>query len=432
MKDKVGILSLGCPRNLVDSENILSRLNLKGYPIVDMAQADIGIVNTCAFIEDAKRESIEAILDLIELKKKKGLKKIIVYGCLTQRYKDALRRELPEVDAFLGRVSLNHSLDSYSLTPRHYAYLKICEGCLNNCSYCVIPKIKGGFTSLDMSSLRKKVHKFNRQGISELNIIGQDITGYGLDLYKELKICALLKDILKHAPKIGWVRLLYLYPSRITDELIHIIADEPKVCKYVDLPIQHINDRILKLMHRQTLKKDILKLIEKIRKRIPQVALRTSVIVGFPSEEDSEFQELLSFIQEIKFERLGAFIYSREEGTPAFQLAGQIPKNTKIARFNAVMSTQQRISQEVNQQFLGQVLDVLIDEKEDGHPSTSLRTALSERSESNGRYLGRSQYDAPEVDGLVYVSSKEALQPGDFVKVKITDTLEYDLVGEVE
>jgi len=410
---KIGILSLGCPRNLVDSEGILSRLKLKRYPIVDMHKADVAIINTCAFIEDAKKESIDAILDLIDLKRKGKLKKIIVYGCLTQRYRDTLVKELAEIDAFVGKISLNHELRRFPLTPFHYAYLKICEGCINNCSYCIIPKIKGGFTSLDLNSILKKVEKFNRERISELNIIGQDITGYGMDLYKMPKLTELLKKIVKIASNIPWIRLLYLYPSRITDELIDLMRNEPKICKYIDLPIQHINDRILKLMQRNTTKKDILRLIAKIRKDIPSVAIRTSLIVGFPSESDEEFKELLEFIREARFERLGAFIYSCEEGTKAFDFKKQVPDKLKIERFNAVMSAQQEVSQDINRKFLGQTLDVLIDEKE------------------NGIYLGRSQYDAPEVDGLVYVNSKNKLKPGDKVKVEITDTLEYDLVGEL-
>lgn len=411
--NRVGILSLGCPRNLVDSEGILGRLNLKGYSIVDMAQADIGILNTCAFIEDAKKESIDAILDLIALKQEGKLKKLIVYGCLSQRYKDALLKELPQVDAWVGRISLNHSQEAFSITPRHYAYLKICEGCINNCSYCIIPKIKGRFTSLDLNAILKRVERFNQEGLSELNIIGQDITGYGMDLYGSTKLPQLLGRIIKIAKNIDWVRLLYLYPNRISDELLDIISNEPKLCKYIDLPLQHINDRILKLMHRQTTRKDILKIIDKIRVKIPNVAIRTSLIVGFPSEGDEEFQALLKFIKAIKFERLGAFIYSQEEGTPASNLKKQIPQKIKIERFNAVMSCQQENSQELNKKFLNQTIDVLIDEAD------------------KGGYLGRSQYDAPEVDGLVYVRAKRKLKLGDFVKVKITDTLEYDLVGEV-
>ncbi|MCM8795893.1 MAG: MiaB/RimO family radical SAM methylthiotransferase [Candidatus Omnitrophica bacterium] len=411
-KPKIGILSLGCPRNLVDSESILARIKSKRYSIVDLDKADIAILNTCAFIEDAKRESIDAILDLIELKRKGSLKKIIILGCLPQRYKDILLREFPEVDAFIGRVSLNHSLQRFPLTPKYYAYLKICEGCLNNCSYCVIPKIKGKFTSLPMDSILGKINGFNRSRISELNIIGQDITGYGIDLYGTLKLSELLRKITNLAKNIRWIRLLYLYPTRITDELLKVIADTPTICKYIDLPLQHINNRILRLMQRQTSKDEILRLLEKIRKIIPQVAIRTSLIVGFPSETEEEFEELLNFIQEAKFERLGAFIYSREEGTPAYSFTPQIPQKIKIERFNTLMSKQQKISEELNKKFFGKFIEVLIEEKK------------------NDFYLGRSQYDAPEVDGLVYVNSKRPLSCGEIIKAKIIDTLEYDLVAE--
>jgi ribosomal protein S12 methylthiotransferase len=413
MKESVGILSLGCPRNLVDSESLLGRLRGKGHRIVEITKADIGIINTCAFIEDAKRESIEAILDLVELKKSGQLKKIIVYGCLAQRYGQKLKTELPEVDAFVGRVSLNHTQDFCRITPAHYAYLKICEGCVNNCSYCVIPRIKGRFASLRMSSALKRAKELDREGVTELNIIGQDISGYGLDLYQGLKLTDLLKKIIRATSRISWLRLLYLYPSRVSEDLLKLIADEGRLCKYLDLPIQHINSRILKLMRRHTRSADIRRLIERARRLIPDLAIRTSVIVGFPSETDAEFKELLRFIEEVKFERLGAFIYSREEGTPAYNFKGQIPQRVQRERFNAVMRAQQEISRENNQKFLGQVLEVLIDEKEDGH------------------YLGRTQYDAPEVDGLVYVHSARPLRPGDLVRVRIKDTLEYDLTGEV-
>ncbi|MBU1906098.1 MAG: MiaB/RimO family radical SAM methylthiotransferase [Candidatus Omnitrophica bacterium] len=410
---KVGILSLGCPRNLVDSESILGRINAKGYPVVDMNKADIGIINTCAFIEDAKKESIDAILDLLELKKEGRLERVIVYGCLSQRYKEQLNREFPEVDAFVGRVSLNHETRRYPLTPAHFAYLKICESCVNNCSFCIIPKIKGRFQSLDMDSVLRKVEGFNKQGVSELNIIGQDITGFGMDLYKRPRLSWLLREILKKATDIDWIRLLYLYPNRISEELLELISSEKKFCKYIDLPIQHINQRILSLMNRDTTKEETIKLIAKIRKIIPGVVLRTSIIAGFPSETEKEFKELLRFLKEVRFERLGAFIYSREENTPAYGFQGQIPEKIKIERFDAIMSLQREVSSEVNSRMIGQIIDVLIDEEE------------------NGSYLGRSQYDAPEVDGLVYVRSKQKLKAGDFVKVKINDTLEYDLIGEV-
>lgn len=425
----IGILSLGCPRNLVDSESILGGLSLKGYPVVDMDKADIGVINTCAFIEDAKAESIDAILDLIDLKRKGKLKKIIVYGCLTERYKDKLHKELPEVDAFVGRTSLNHNLATFPLTPEHYAYLKICEGCINNCSYCIIPKIKGRFTSLDIDSILGKIERFDKNKVSEVNIIGQDITGYGLDLYRSTRLPGLLKKIIKKSPNIGWLRLLYLYPSRISDELLDLIKNEPKVCKYIDLPLQHINNRILNLMHRETTKQDILRIIGKIRKKIPCIAIRTSVIVGFPSETDNEFKELLDFIEDARFERLGAFIYSREEGTQAYNFKNQIPDKIKEERFNTLMMQQQRISQDVNKNFLGKTIDVLIDEKEEDFYPVKKETT-NDIKFSNVVYLGRSQYDAPEVDGLVYVDSKKALNVGDFVKVEITDTLEYDLVGK--
>lgn len=412
-KPKVGILSLGCPRNLVDSENILGRLALKGHKIVDINKADIAIINTCSFIEDAKKESIEAILDLIELKKEGRIKKILVHGCLPQIYAEELRKELPEVDAFVGKVSLNYDARRFALTPKYYAYLKICEGCVNNCSFCVIPKIKGKFCSLDEDSVLKQAGVFDREKISELNIIGQDITGYGLDLYGRRLLPELVRKIAGRTKNIGWIRLLYLYPNSVVDDLLEIIKDEPKVCKYIDLPLQHINSRILKLMGRKVSRKDILAMIERIRRKIPGLAIRTSVIVGFPSETEKEFKELLDFIGDVKFERLGAFIYSREKWTKAYDFKGQVSWQAKEERFNRVMSRQQSISKKINKKLLNKELTVLVEKKEEGV------------------YLGRSQYDAPEVDGIVYINSGRALKPGDFVKVKIIDTLEYDLVGEL-
>ena len=414
MKARIGILSLGCSRNLVDSEALLGRLNLKGYTVVDIDKADVALINTCAFIEEAKKESIAAILDLVELKREGKLKKIIVYGCLSQRYKDSLKKELPEVDAFIGKVSLSHTLEKFPIAPKHFAYLKICEGCVNSCSFCVIPKIKGKFVSLAVDSIISQVNKFNRDKISELNIIGQDITGYGLDFKGKANLASLITQVVKKAENINWIRLLYLNPARITDELLDVVRSQAKVCKYIDLPVQHINERILKLMNREVSSKGIIKIIEKIRKAIPAVALRTSIIVGFPTETEKEFKELLNFIKEVKFERLGAFSYSREEGTPAYNFKDQVPKEIKSKRLDLIMSAQRDVSAGINNKFLGKTLEVLIDE------------------EDNGAYLGRTQYDAPEVDGLVYVRSKRKLYRGGFVQVKINDTLEYDLVGEVE
>jgi ribosomal protein S12 methylthiotransferase len=414
MKQKLGIISLGCPRNLVDAETLAGRLAFKGYSITeDIAAADIALVNTCAFIEDAKRESLDAILDLIELKKQGKLKKIIVHGCLAQRYKEDLKKELPEVDAFVGSLGLNHEQRRFALTPKHYAYLKICEGCVNNCSYCVIPGIKGRLASLDEGSIIRKVKRFNREKISELNIIGQDITGYGMDLKRKSGLAGLLKKIVDNSPDIGWLRLLYLNPERVSDELLGLIKSRKRICKYIDLPIQHINNRILRLMKRKATGEEIIALIKKIRKAIPGVCLRTSLIVGFPSETEKEFEQLRRFVKEAKFERLGAFVYSREEGTIAYNFKGQFPLKQKQERFDIIMSEQQKISSLVNAGFLGKSIPVLVEEKQDG------------------AYIGRSEYDAPEVDGIVYLNSGKQLKAGEFVKAKITDTLEYDLVGEV-
>jgi len=396
----------------VDAEALAGRLNFKGYSIVeDLALAQVVLVNTCAFIQDAKRESIDAILDLIELKKQGKLKKIIVYGCLAQRYKN-LAKQLPEVDAFVGTLGQNHESKRFPLTPKHYAYLKICEGCLNRCSYCVIPKIKGGLKSLDETTIIRKVKRFNQEKISELNIIGQDITGFGLDFGKKSRLTGLLRKIISNAPDIGWIRLLYLNPQRITNELLELITASAKVCKYIDLPVQHINNRILKSMNRPILRQEISALIKKIRRIIPGVYLRTSLIVGFPSETEKEFNELLSFVRETEFDRLGVFIYSREEGTPAYNFKGQIPPSLKQERLDRIMSAQREIAAGLNAEFLGRTIPVLVEEKQDGS------------------YIGRSQGDAPEVDGAVYINTKQPLKEGKFIQVKITDTLEYDLVGE--
>jgi len=411
-KVNVGIVSLGCPRNLVDSEYTLGRLQKRNARITDIAKADIAIVNTCAFIEDAKRESIDAILDLIDLKKSGRLKKIIVQGCLVQRYARQLRRQFPEVDSFVGAVSLTRGTSRCALTPAHYAYLKICEGCVNFCSFCIIPKLKGRLSSLPIADIEAKAAALNRQGIAELNIIGQDSTGYGLDLYGRPRLEHCLRRILARTPRIGWVRLLYLHPARITDELLRIIRDNPRVCKYVDLPVQHISARVLKRMRRSPGPRQIRAHLEKVRKLLPCAAIRTSVIVGFPGETENDFKALCSFIEEERFERLGAFIYSREEETPAADLPGQLPLAVKQERFNRVMALQQEVSEQNNRRLLDKEIRVLIEEKEKGY------------------YLARSEYDAPEVDGQVFVRTKKSFSPGDFVTVRIIDTMEYDLVGE--
>lgn len=416
MIKKVGVLSLGCCRNLVDSEGILGRLESKGYKVTDINEAEVGIINTCAFINDSKAESIDGILDFIALKKQGKLKKIIVVGCLVQRYYKDLIKQFPEVDAFVGTLSLNCFPKRYSLTPNHFSYLKICESCINNCSYCIIPKIKQKFASIALEDIVKEAKTFDANKVKELNIVGQDISAYGIDLYKSFKLYDLVKNIVKETKNINWFRLLYLYPSRVTDDLLKLIRDQSRICKYLDIPIQHINNRVLKLMNRSVSKEQIENLIDRIRKIIPDCAIRTSLIVGFPTETEKEFQELLDFVQKVKFDRLGVFVYSKEEGTKAYSLPKQVSSKIKQQRFDTVMLAQQKIAEEVNKKFLGKELEVLIDE--------------DNKDDNKGFVLGRTQYDAPDVDGVVYVKSVRKVKSGDLLKVKINDTLEYDLVGE--
>ncbi|MFC1703700.1 30S ribosomal protein S12 methylthiotransferase RimO [Candidatus Omnitrophota bacterium] len=411
----IGIISLGCPRNLADSERILTRLKAKGFKLVDIKDADTAIINTCSFIKEAKEESIDMILDVIDLKKRGKIKKIIVAGCLPQRYKTELASHLKEVDAFVGRLSLENYLPKkYSLVPKHFSYVKISEGCRNKCTYCVIPSIKGKFVSRSIDSILKEIRFLETQGAKEINVIGQDITSYGSDCDNSAGLTDLLKKIIKTTKKISWIRLLYMHPSHITKDLIELIAKEKKMCKYIDLPLQHINDTILKRMNRKVTKVEVVKLITLVRKAIPGVVLRTSFIVGFPGETEAAFKELLNFMKEVKFERLGAFMYSREEDTPAYSFKNQIPEKIKKQRYEALMLCQQEIATEINRQFLKKELEILIDEKGQG----------------GGVYLGRTQCDAPEVDGIVYVRSKKRLKPGDFVRGKIVDTHEYDLVAQ--
>ncbi|MCQ9207965.1 MAG: 30S ribosomal protein S12 methylthiotransferase RimO [Omnitrophica bacterium] len=443
MKTKVAMLSLGCARNLVDAEVILGYLKQAGFSICEeIEQADVAIVNTCCFIREAEEESIDMILKLCQLKQKGKINKIIVSGCLTQRYKNELKPELKEIDAFLDVGSIDKivtvvkqllnstkSLSEFSqpdflythtsprvfLTPQHFSYIKISEGCNHRCSYCIIPHLRGEYRSRPMDSILQEVDTlFNIQGVSEINLIGQDTTMYAQDLYQESRIAQLLTKLSAKA-KDRWLRLLYAYPANFPQELITVIKDNLAICKYIDLPIQHINDRILKAMNRATSRKQVLSLIASLRKQIPQLAIRTTLIVGFPGETDEEFKELLNFIRQIKFERLGLFKYSREKDTAAYNFSEQIPEKTKQARYDQALSLQQDISREINQRFLGKELRILIDEKP---------------PEDKDVFLGRSQYDAPEVDGCVYVKSGKPLKVGEFVQVRITDTLEYDLVGE--
>ena len=416
---KVGVINLGCARNLVDAQMMLGRLKKNGHRIVDVNDAQTVIVNTCSFIEEARQESIDTILDLIELKKEGKIKQVIVAGCLAQRYGKDLAREFPGVDAFVGTPTLNRDNmpEQMQLTPKHFAYVKICESCFNACSFCAIPKIKGKFISRTIESIVKEVKELDAQGVKEINIIGQDITAYGMDVYRQKSLARLLKELVKVVKNIEWIRLLYAFPSHVTDELIEVIAQEPKICKYIDMPLQHISDHILLEQNRNITTQQTVDLIQKIRHAMPQGFVRTTFITGLPGESAQDFEQLCSFVKDSRFERVGVFVYSKEEGTLAANMKAQVPEKIKKNRLDTLMQVQQIISSEIQQSFVGRTLKVLIEEKE---------------KDTSGTYIGRSEYDAPDVDGVVYVRSKAALKTGDFVQVMITDAYEYDLAGVAE
>jgi len=435
---RVAIVSLGCPRNLVDSEIIIGSLKTGGARIVEPdASPDTLVINTCSFIAPAREESVEAIVEATELKKKGRVKRLVVCGCLPQLYGDKLLKSVPEIDLIVGTADfprINELLESGSrsgvtkdltyiydgrpqrklLTKPHYAYIKIAEGCDNLCSYCIISRLRGRFRSRTVGSVTDEVKRLSSSGrLKEIILVGQDITSFGVDRGKP-ELAGLLKKLCRLKNNIRWIRLLYTHPAHYTDELIKVIGSERKVCKYLDLPVQHSSGRILRAMNRRTTKVEIVRLIEKLRRNIPGLVLRTSVIVGFPGETEKDFKSLLDFVRETRFERLGAFIYSREEGTVAARLPGQLPEKIKRERFDAVMKLQRDISAKANGGFLGRTLDVLIDERA---PSRK------------GMAIGRTYADAPEIDGEVHVKGKH-LKVGEFYKVRITDTMEYDLVGE--
>jgi ribosomal protein S12 methylthiotransferase len=416
---KVGVINLGCARNLVDAQMMLGRLKKNGHRIVDADQAQTVIVNTCSFIEEARKESIDTILDLIELKKEGKIRRVIVAGCLAQRYGKDLAKEFPGVDAFVGTPTLNREEmpEQMQLTPKHFAYVKICESCFNACSFCAIPKIKGKFISRTIESIVKEVKALDAQGVKEINIIGQDITAYGMDVYRQKSLARLLKELVKVIENIEWIRLLYAFPSHVTDELIEVMAQEPKICKYIDMPLQHISDHILLEQNRNITTQQTVELLHKIRRAMPQAFVRTTFIAGLPGETQEHFEQLRAFLKDFRFERAGVFVYSKEEGTLAAKMPGHVPEKTKKTRLDTLMKDQQAISAEIQQSFVGRTLKVLIEEKEKNSPGT---------------YIGRSEYDAPDVDGVVYVRSTGPLKAGNFVQVKITDAYEYDLAGVVE
>lgn len=434
---KIGIVSLGCSKNTVDAEMMLALLKGKGHEIVnDPDLADIIIVNTCGFIESAKEESINALLEMAEYKNK-NCKLLIATGCLAQRYADDILKEMPEVDAVLGTGSYKEIADVINsanlgerqkrlgdinfkytgservlTTPAYSAFLKIAEGCDNFCTYCVIPKLRGRYRSREIDDIIKEARALAKSGVKELIVIAQDTTRYGVDLYGEKKLAKLLER-LSEIEGIEWIRVHYSYPEEIDDNLIETFKNNDKIVKYIDIPIQHCNDRILKLMGRRTTKESLVNLIKKLRREIPGIAIRTSLIVGFPTETEEEFLELCEFVKEAKFDRLGVFTYSKEEDTPAAKLKGQIPKRVKEARFRKIMKLQNKIHIEKNEEFIGKDLLVLVE----GFDGTL--------------YYGRSYRDSIDIDPKVYFGALSDIKAGDFVKVRINSCLDYDLAGEM-
>ncbi|MCQ2969284.1 MAG: 30S ribosomal protein S12 methylthiotransferase RimO [Clostridium sp.] len=437
-KFKVGMVSLGCDKNRVDSELILGSIN-KFYEITNNPKdAEIIIINTCGFIESAKQESIDTILEMAEYKKTHKCKMIIATGCLTQRYGDELLELIPEIDILMGvndymklhklivdfikteqRVSSTTYKDEgvnegerILTTNSHTAYLRIAEGCNNFCTYCIIPKIRGKFRSRSKESILAEANSLVNQGVKEIILIAQDLTNYGEDLYGKNELHVLINEI-SEIEGLEWIRLLYCYPEEITSELIEVIANNPKVMKYLDLPIQHISNNILKLMARKTNKETIIDKINLLREKVPGITLRTSLIVGFPGETEEDFNELCSFLKDYKLDNVGVFTYSQEEGTAAAKLPNQIDEDVKLKRKEILMNIQKDIVKDLNELKIGNIYDTIID------------------SSTGEYYIGRNYEMSPEIDGLIYVTKKKTLKKGDIIKVKITNVMEYDLVGDV-
>ncbi len=427
-QNKVNIITLGCSKNMVDSEVMSGQLAANDFDVVhENAKLDhnIVIVNTCGFIDKAKEESINTILDQVELKRKGKLDKVYVTGCLSERYKNNLEDEIPEVDAFFGTMELPRLLSTLNAdykaelvgerllsTPAHYAYMKISEGCNRTCSFCAIPLMRGEHRSKPMEELIKEAERLVSMGVKEIMLIAQELTYYGLDLYKKRMLPDLLRALAK-VEGLVWIRLHYAYPSKFPLDIIDVMKEEPKICNYLDMPLQHASDKMLKAMKRQITQQEMKDLIGEIRSRIPGICLRTTLIAGFPGETKEDVEELKQFLEEMQFDRVGVFTYSHEEDTSAYALKDELSQEEKEARAQEIIAFQQDISFEKNQQKIGQQLNVLIDKKE------------------AGRYIGRTEFDSVEVDNEVIVHSKKSLQPGDFVMVNITKAYDYDLEGTV-
>ena len=438
---KILFISLGCDKNLVDTEVMLGLLASRGYEMTDdETQADIIVVNTCCFIHDAKEESIQNILEMAEYKKSGQVKALIVTGCLAQRYRQEILDEIPEVDEVLGTTAYDQILEAVDsalagqhsvmlsdidamplpetkrlvTTGGHFAYLKIAEGCDKHCTYCIIPKIRGNFRSVPMERLVREAEDLAEQGAKELILVAQETTLYGKDLYGEKSLHVLLKK-LSAIGGIRWIRILYCYPEEITDELIQVIKEEPKVCHYLDLPIQHANDEILRRMGRRTSKQELIDIVEKLRREIPDICLRTTLITGFPGETKEQHEELMDFVDEMEFDRLGVFTYSPEEDTPAAVMPDQIDEEVKEERQAEIMELQQDIAFDNAQDMVGREVLVMIEGK----------------VADENAYVGRTYRDAPNVDGLIFINTDEELLSGDFARVKVTGAVDYDLIGEL-
>ena len=440
---KILFVSLGCDKNLVDTEKMLGILGGDGFQFTDSEEeADVIIINTCCFIGDAKEESVNTILEMARCKEEGRCKALLVTGCLAQRYKDEILTEIPEVDGILGTSSYDQigamvkqileekkehvsCFRDINALPRtdggrmvttggHYAFLKIAEGCDKHCTYCIIPSLRGSYRSVPMEDLLQEARGLAAQGVKELILVAQETTLYGVDLYGEKSLPRLLRELAK-IPGIQWIRIQYCYPEEITDELIQVIREEEKVCHYLDIPIQHASDPVLKRMGRRTNQEELRRIIGKLRKEIPDIAIRTTLISGFPGETEEDHEELMAFVDEMEFERLGVFAYSLEEDTPAAQMPDQVPQELKEERRDEIMELQQEIAFEKAESLVGRVLDVMIEGKVADEPA----------------YVGRTYMHSPNVDALFFVNADLQLMSGDFVRVKVTGAAEYDLIGEV-
>ena len=438
---KILFISLGCDKNLVDTEVMLGMLASRGYEMTnDEQEADIIVINTCCFIHDAKEESIQNILEMAEYKKNGSAKALIVTGCMAERYRQEILDEIPEVDEVLGTTAYDRILDAVDAalagqhevmtadldalplpetkrlvtTGGHFAYLKIAEGCDKHCTYCIIPKIRGNFRSVPMERLLKEAQDLAEQGVKELILVAQETTLYGKDLYGEKSLPKLLRELCKISG-IRWIRILYCYPEEITDELIQVMKEEPKICHYLDLPIQHANDTILKRMGRRTSKQELIDIVQKLRKEIPDICLRTTLITGFPGETQEQHEEVMEFIDTLEFDRLGAFTYSPEEDTPAATFEDQIDEEVKEDRQADIMELQQEIAFDKAEDMIGREVLVMIEGK----------------VADENAYVGRTYRDAPNVDGMIFINTDVELISGDFAKVKVTGALDYDLIGEL-